>query len=697
MIIREIELENFGIYGGVWRFNLTPVPADGFNRPIVLFKGKNGAGKTSLTEAIRLCLHGSLAYGSRVGRAEYQAILAQRLHQADNRDRPAASARINLLLNYVDAGRLRTYRVERHWTNDRGKIKESVGLHDLEDPIAFVDFKTDEERESFLRELMPPRVADLFFFDGEKLELLSSDKAAASLLRDTVEALFGLNLVKQLQDDLDVYLTRQTIDDNARSLQQELATLRQQRESLENERTVLTNDQKVVQEKLVQARRLMHDQEQKIASEGGWFAERLNESRETKQRLEAEIDLLRKQAQELANGLMPFAIAPQLMGQVAQRLQLEQEYEQAVSAQQVLTQKFAQISSELAQPDFWSELEIGLTIADRQKLLAKLETTLQKNAQPPTIDPAEIMLRLSEQDRRTLHTWIDRAADEVPRDFCRVIFRLNRLEDELKAIEREMMLAPAGETLSPLIDSYRHFSREVGGLEKTDLDLDEQRQAFNHRLGLLESQMDKIRQQLEKFEQHHQRLHLAIKSRQALESYLQRLRLEKVKLLEKGLFRRFNQLCRKEDLVSQVLIDPETFEITLLRRGQTFERQQLSAGEKQLLATATIWALREVSRAPLPVILDTPLGRLDSDHRASMLDYFAQASHQVILLATDTEIDRALEERLQPAISHTYDLDQLHHHLPQTETPVVYTNGRDYHQLPLVREKFDSPGRDESK
>lgn len=48
-----------------------------------------------------------------------------------------------------------------------------------------------------------------------------------------------------------------------------------------------------------------------------------------------------------------------------------------------------------------------------------------------------------------------------------------------------------------------------------------------------------------------------------------------------------------------------------------------------------------MSGKQLPVAIDTPLGRLDSSHRNNLLErYFPTASHQVILLSTDTEIAR---------------------------------------------------------
>ena len=41
------------------------------------------------------------------------------------------------------------------------------------------------------------------------------------------------------------------------------------------------------------------------------------------------------------------------------------------------------------------------------------------------------------------------------------------------------------------------------------------------------------------------------------------------------------------------------------------------------------------------MIIDTPLSRLDSAHRVSLIQtYFPQASEQTIILSTDSEIDR---------------------------------------------------------
>jgi DNA sulfur modification protein DndD len=120
----------------------------------------------------------------------------------------------------------------------------------------------------------------------------------------------------------------------------------------------------------------------------------------------------------------------------------------------------------------------------------------------------------------------------------------------------------------------------------------------------------------------------------------------------------FQALLRKTGLISGLSIDPRSFEVTLLdRSGKPLPFDRLSAGERQLLATSLLWGLARASGRPVPTIIDTPLGRLDSSHRRHLTErYFPMASHQVLLLSTDEEIVGDYLDALQPFISRTYHL-----------------------------------------
>lgn len=226
MILHHIKLHNFGIYAGDVSFDLKPESNGQFYRPIILFRGQNGVGKSTLVEAIRLCLHGRLALGNRVIQREYEAYLKRRLHRDGNGD-IVTNAFIQLDFEHVYLGQRQLYRVIRSWELHHNRVVSEVNL--WIDETAYL--AEEDEKEHLLRELIPPGVAELFFFDGEKITTLSeTGEASDALLEETVKNLLGLHLVEQLDRDLDIYLTRQSGIQELQQYQTELVQLHDEEE-----------------------------------------------------------------------------------------------------------------------------------------------------------------------------------------------------------------------------------------------------------------------------------------------------------------------------------------------------------------------------------------------------------------------------------------------------------------------------------
>lgn len=96
-------------------------------------------------------------------------------------------------------------------------------------------------------------------------------------------------------------------------------------------------------------------------------------------------------------------------------------------------------------------------------------------------------------------------------------------------------------------------------------------------------------------------------------------------MLEQGLIRDIQ--INMDDKLALVLTGPD---------GEAINPDRLNAGERQLLAVSPLWSPTKADVNRRPNVIDTPLGRLDSEHRELILDrYFPDADRRVLLLSTD--------------------------------------------------------------
>src|ERR1700756_3031806 len=112
MILEKLRLRDFGLFRGDQTFDLTPAQRNGKRRPIVLFGGMNGGGKTTLFDAIQLALYGSRARCSKRSNLSYEDFLLQSVHQGIA---PAEGAGVALSFRHTADGEPHDYEVRRDW------------------------------------------------------------------------------------------------------------------------------------------------------------------------------------------------------------------------------------------------------------------------------------------------------------------------------------------------------------------------------------------------------------------------------------------------------------------------------------------------------------------------------------------------------------------------------------------------------
>lgn len=650
MRLLSLSINNFGIYGGKHRVDLATDA-----RPIVLLGGKNGTGKTTLLEAIRLCLYGPRALGERVARGDYEEYLRLRIHSGNSQSSGETS--LTLAFEYSHAGERHKYEVVRSWAFEKSTVQETFMI--FEDGQIFPHLNEDRWQD-FIFDLIPPKVSELFFFDGEKIQALAQDSNDSETLDSSIKGLLGLDIVEKLQTDLTLYMRRARKTAASSELTAAVREAEQKKEALQDTYNSLLHERARTQSHVDYLAGKVEDLEREIARESKGFALKRDELKAESNRVEGEIEAIRREMQSMAGDLLPFALVPNLCYQLQAQLEQEAKYEQWQATQRWLEPRLRTIEFSLKSGELLHKLNGTLT-ENEQLLLATalLDELSGLTRLPKELKDIELIHRLSEGEYIQITGWIGQATTEVPARLRMLTERLDELTRSWQDAYTALRQIPKDEVLSPILQQLNQHQRELELVRNTCLELDAQLTTADSQLQEANRELEKAYLQLRASERLEQRLALVERTFLALDSYLQHLTVRKIHALQHLATKRFNQLVRKEDFIKEILIDPTTFSVTISdHSGRVIPKTQLSAGEKQIFAIATLWALRELSGRPLPVIIDTPLGRLDSDHRNNLVTrYFPHTSHQVIILSTDTEIDQTYFRELKPHLARTYRLE----------------------------------------
>ena len=286
------------------------------------------------------------------------------------------------------------------------------------------------------------------------------------------------------------------------------------------------------------------------------------------------------------------------------------------------------------------------------------EALLQFVEMPSGLKDVEMIHNLSSDQSVIIMNCISRSKNEIPREMEELRVSLEKETRLLLKVEQSIQKVPSEDQLKPFIDFLSDLNQQLGA----SLTVLEQKEAA---FRAAENDINEIERKLFKAQIHnresgklHEKQDLAVRVQIVLAEYQTQLLRTKSSELGQALARRFSQLWRKGDRAKSIEIDSVTYEVILYdRHGRVVPKKELSAGEKQIYAISILWALADVSGRPLPMVIDTPLGRLDGDHRNHLIErYFPHASHQVIILSTDTEIDEEYFHDLSPSVSHAIHL-----------------------------------------
>lgn len=625
MLLKRLALRNYATFARA-DFNLETT----FEKPIVLFTGNNGAGKTSTLEAFRLALYGKKAYTA-ITDDEYQRIIRGRFKDG-NFDEPAT---IELAFDYADAGVNHHVELTRSWNMRRKTIGEALTLSldgiSLEEELA----------EDLLCSIVPPEVLRYFFFDGEKIaELADWEGEDDSALFSSVNDLLGLNIARQLERDLEHVIARAPVQKGP-----SLLDLSEELSLVEADSALLRQELKAKRHDLTVARRRQEACRRRFSALGGVFAEERAKDEAQLAEYKAQTEALEEAIRADAASIMPLLIAPRVFG----AMELDVAKSEALEVLAVIQHALAESRDTLA--------EKLKRLIDAKRVPSVLDAVREALLPKPVAldhEPLDLSLREASWMRSVLS-----------RELAALRQRLTDMLGRHGELQRQMDLCKARLQLAPTND--KALEDAVAALEQASADVTRAQDAVNdcqRDLDEMLERLDGIREQLRKARYDNfrdgrlaVRDELVEKILTMLPDFAAQLRQRKERRFGALLGESLSRLWHKTGRLESVVVDLANQNIDLLTAKGALQKRDLSAAEKQLFAISFIFSLAKLSNRNLPFVIDTPLARLDATHRIRLLaEFLPSSTHQAVLFSTDTEVVGSLFNRTERFINHHYEL-----------------------------------------
>ena len=649
MLLTKVVINDFGVYRGRNEFDFQTKP----DKPIILCGGTNGAGKTTLFESIMLCFYGQNSFEQKTSQKQYHDKILRKIHRYLGTKKAADEASVTIEFQFAHEEKIVEYQVMRMWQNNDEKIDETFTIKKKKpSDEKFVKLDSIEESgwQVFIEQLIPKGIVKLFFFDGEQIQKIADEGEIDNHIKSSFDALLGLDLVKQLINDIGLTLLRNSKGETKKILD-EINRLTKEKEESEEKRDGFQNKQVHLQTKIDLLQKKVDVQEVNFKKIGGQFARNREELTIEKTRLESKLEDVEKEIRELCSDTLPFSLIPKQMEGIKNEINADQQKLEDSFEKIILEKNFQDLLDNIKSKSFLP----NITNDVRQNVTKQIDELL-KNKIESISNSTKTTYNLSADDMNHTIQLIDDINDSSEQKIEALVNTFNVVSNSLEQIKVGLDSAPREDEFGPIFSELTQTTRELGELQN---ELEHLRILGSQEKSLIILVNSKIRTNLKNKHEDKKRmagLEIGSNVQDVLEDYAKSLRSKKLELLESYILDKLQVLLHKQNFIEKISIDRETFQVKLYKgNDDEITKDMLSKGELQMYATAVVWGLALTSGRPLPFMIDTPLARLDEEHRNSVVEqFYPSASHQTIILSTDSEVNFEYYKKLEPYISNSF-------------------------------------------
>ena len=630
MIIKRLTMNNFGVYAGVNTYNFT------HTKPIVLIGGMNGRGKTTFLEAILLALYGENSNAYRESR--YKSYGRYLRSFVNNRSETKESfVELEFIMNESDEEQ---YLIRREWDARSKTTEETITIEENGIKNEFLT----SNWAMFVENILPSALSAFFFFDGEKIAELAVDDTNEQV-KDSIRSMLGIGVLDVLKNDLERSLKRkskkikETQDkDKMEQLQRRCKMLRS---NIETKNTSIAN----LQDKIQKKKDRIDELHKKYQAKGGEALKQRKGLIQHRSELQVALDQNNQKLLEIASNELPLVLVKGLIQEI--KLQAVEEHNDIV-----MRETLTQIEELLEE---YIQVHPEQSVHNREFIGFVKQQSLDEAMEP--------VYELSDHALFQVNSLVEELLDLSKADALQRLGEKELLKRQLDEVDSHLSLdineKELGTTYASIQDNEKallqmelKLARKEQERSELDTELKELTSEYSHVVEeyLVNAEMQDDNSRMMKY------TNLAIKLAQR---YTVELQKQKTDVLGQTITQCYRKLANKKNLIQKIVMDSATLDISYLDDiGNIVSKDSLSAGEKQLMVIAILWALAICSKKKLPVIIDTPLSRLDSMHRTSLITtYFPNASDQTIILSTDSEIDRDSYQLMKDYVGDEFTLN----------------------------------------
>lgn len=676
MKIANVEFRNFKPYYGAVSIDLAPQK----EKNILLVGGRNGQGKTSFLVGVVWCLYGSnistvdKIYKDEV-KGNYTKFLSKSLNWSAQKE-GEDSFYVKIVFSEVALSEVFTKNEQK--TAEIALIRsyntkttdESFEILMDGESIALLSDETD--KINFVHDyLIPIDIAKFVFFDAEKIAEIASlgVKDQATLMDRAFGQVLGLNTYENLVEDLKNY---------ERKLQKQAASheINLQITSFEGAKEQNSIKINAIDERLDEVDERIEELRTDIAEYTNQLIKRgdtsikvdLEELRKKEVAFNEQLSKAGDKFNEVAD-LIPLAIMAHKLEESHEHINKEIETHHKAIEEKALMSKIKDFAEYLFNKPPLPSPDDDITFEQKNFYYKKAKEKLPEIYSSENNEGINIDFEhdLDKSDTKHIQSVFELVKQYSKDTFEGVFNDFMRCQNDYQSAVKNLKIAESSskdEFVQELQDRKNEAEREKTNLTKESGEKQNEKARLERENKEHQSKIDSLLNKVKASRKVEKQLKIVRKYIKTLLIFVKNQKEKKKQILEDTLLVELKKLLNKPNLVDKV-------EMTILKNNlglevklyddtkkETNPSSDMSKGEQQLYISALLKAILSESIHDLPILIDTPLGRLDQEHRDNILThYYPHLSEQVIIFSTNTEIRISDLPKIDKHIAKKYRLE----------------------------------------